>query len=163
MKLAGRQALITGASRGFGRHLAQTFWREGASLLLVARTAADLEMVQRNLGPAAPGQTIQIFAQDLTLPTAVEKIATEVERSFGGVDVLINNAGNQGTIGPLWENDLAQWEYSLRLNLLVPAALCRAAEAERRIDHQPVRGRRDRTSAKLLCLRRRQICPRAPE
>ena len=77
MKLAGRQALITGASRGFGRQLAQTFWREGASLLLVARTVADLETVQRNLGPAAPDQTIHILAQDLTLPTAVEKIATE--------------------------------------------------------------------------------------
>ncbi len=127
MKLAGRQALITGASRGFGRQLAHAFWREGASLLLVARTTADLETVQRSLAPAAPGQTIHILTLDLTQPRAVENVAAEVERCFGGLDILVNNAGNQGTIGPLWENDLAEWEYSLRLNLIVPATLCRFA------------------------------------
>ncbi len=127
MKLDGRQALITGASRGLGRQLAHTFWREGASLLLVARTASDLEMVRRSFGPAAPRQTIHILAQDLAQTGAVENVAAEVERCFGGLDILINNAGNQGTIGPLWENDLAEWEYSLRLNLIVPAALCRVA------------------------------------
>ncbi|HWN95294.1 MAG TPA: SDR family oxidoreductase [Methylomirabilota bacterium] len=127
MKLAGRQALITGASRGFGRQLADTFWREGASLLLIARTESDLAAVQRSLHPTAAGQAIHTFVQDLTHAAAMENVAAEVERCFGGLDILMNNAGNQGPIGSLWENDWTKWEYSFRLNFLVPAALCRAA------------------------------------
>src|SRR5204863_3724658 len=62
MKLAGRQALITGGSRGFGRHLAKAFWREGASLLLVARTAKDLTAVKDSLqATAVSGQFIHIL------------------------------------------------------------------------------------------------------
>src|SRR5688500_11254979 len=106
MKLAGRQALITGGSRGTGRHLAEAFWQEGASLLLVARTASDLADVQRNLLPHAQ-QSVHVLALDLTHPSAVGKVAAEIERCFGGLDILVNNAGDQGTIGPLWEND---WE-----------------------------------------------------
>jgi NAD(P)-dependent dehydrogenase (short-subunit alcohol dehydrogenase family) len=127
MKLVGRQALITGGSRGFGRQLARTFWENGASVLLIARTAADLAAVRDSLSSPIPGQAAHTLALDLTAPDAVEKILAEVKLRFGGLDILVNNAGDQGTIGPLWENDWAMWEYSLRLNLLVPAALCRAA------------------------------------
>jgi 3-oxoacyl-[acyl-carrier protein] reductase len=128
MKLRGRQALITGSSRGLGRQVAQAFWKEGASLLLVARTASDLAGVAVGLLPTSQaGQTIHSLALDLTGPEAVTRVIAEAQRCFGGLDLLVNNAGDQGPIGPLWENDWSAWDYSFRLNFVVPAALCGAA------------------------------------
>jgi len=127
MSLRAYQVLITGASRGLGTYVARSFWREGADLLLVARTQSALEALRTDLlRQGAPEQRAHILPLDLTQPSAIEDVMAQVKTHFGGIDVLINDAGDQGPIGPIWENDWREWEQSLRLNLLVPTALCRA-------------------------------------
>jgi len=128
MKLRGRYALITGASRGLGRRVARLFWEEGAHLLLVARTQPDLLSLQRELlATGHKDQSVHVLPLDLTHADAVKTVVDHVERQGGQLDTLVNNAGNQGPIGPVWDNDWNLWEYCWRLNFVVPVALCRAA------------------------------------
>ena len=116
---AGRRVVITGASRGFGRALAERFHGLGATLLLLARNAADLRVVAESLGDVR----VSTAACDLNEPDTAARILTG---DWGAPDVLINNAGIQGWIGPFAASDSADWEQVLRINLMAPAALCRA-------------------------------------
>ncbi len=88
LQLTGRRALITGASKGIGRATAFSLAAEGCPLLLVARTAADLQAVQQEV-TAAHHVAVEVMALDLSRSEAVEALA---ERS-GHVDILVNNAG----------------------------------------------------------------------
>lgn len=121
--LLGKNIVITGASRGLGREVARAMWRNGASVLLVARSESSLAALQAELIPTArPGQHVQILVADLTEPSAVPMIAERSPRA----DVLVNNAAIIGPIGYVWENDWADWQTTLRVNLLAPIELCRA-------------------------------------
>ncbi len=122
--LRGRTCLITGASRGLGRAIALAYWEAGANLLLSARSADLLEALTDELPPAS-GQRAAIMPADLMDPLAPEHIVSEARRTFDGLDVLVNNAGRQGPIGPCWQNDWTDWQATLQLNLLAPVALCR--------------------------------------
>ena len=125
MKLAGRICLITGASSGLGRRIAIAFWREGASLLLAGLQLADLEESQELLGPQVHAdQRVRTFAGDLAEADKIASLTRTVRETFGSVAVLVNNAAVPGPIGPLVTNDWAAWEHTIRINLLVPAALC---------------------------------------
>jgi 3-oxoacyl-[acyl-carrier protein] reductase len=125
--LKGKNILLTGASQGLGQTIARTLWARGASLLLVARTASLLEQLRDELERArnAADQTVNLFTADLSQSSAPEQIAGEARRIWDRVDVLVNNAAMQGPIGPLWENDPAAWEKTMRVNLLAPVSLCR--------------------------------------
>lgn len=121
------RVLITGASRGLGAALAEKMWEEGASLLLVARSAESLAALQTSLrSKARTGQTVNVFAVDLGRETAVAEVVERTRSLWSGVDVLVNNAAMLGPLGKLWTNDWPQWEATLRLNLIVPVELCRA-------------------------------------
>jgi NAD(P)-dependent dehydrogenase (short-subunit alcohol dehydrogenase family) len=125
--LAGRTALITGASRGLGRRVAEVFWQQGASVVVAARGAAALEDLVAGLAASSrPGQVARAVAADLSRDDGVPLLMTEIERLGGGVDVLVNNAAAPGPIGPAWENDWEAWQATLRVNLLAPVELCRA-------------------------------------
>jgi 3-oxoacyl-[acyl-carrier protein] reductase len=94
--------------------------------MLVGRSAARLDALISALRSAQPdGGRLIPLAVDLAAPDAVATIVAAVEAA-GGVDVLVNNAAVQGPIGPLWENDWAEWVACLQMDLLVPVALCRA-------------------------------------
>jgi 3-oxoacyl-[acyl-carrier protein] reductase len=127
MRLTNRVCLITGASRGLGAAIAQLFWREGASLCLCARDKRALQALADSFetNDRSTQQCI-IEAADLTEPSRPARIVEHAAYHFGRIDVLINNAAVQGPIGPLWESDFAEWEKCLRLDLIVPAALCAA-------------------------------------
>ena len=116
---AGRRVVITGASRGFGRALAERFHGLGATLLLLARNTVDLRAVAESLSDVR----VSTAACDLNDPDAAARILTG---DWGAPDILINNAGIQGRIGPFAASDSADWEQVLRVNLLAPVALCRA-------------------------------------
>jgi 3-oxoacyl-[acyl-carrier protein] reductase len=119
--------LITGASRGLGAAIARLFWREGASVCLCARDARALAGVRGELEQSGrSGQKCLLEAGDLADPSMPSRVIERICSELGGVDVLVNNAAVQGPIGPLWENDLAEWMRCLDLNLRVPAALCAA-------------------------------------
>lgn len=125
--LFGRTAVITGASRGLGRAIARALWRQGASLLLVARSEQPLADLKSELEPTAQAiQHVHILATDLAGPDAVPGIFQVARGVWAGVDVLINNAAILGPMGPLWENDWDAWQSTLRVNLFAPVELCRA-------------------------------------
>ena len=120
-RLDGRNILLTGASRGLGRAVAERLWELGANVALVSRTACD------GFAPAtAPGQHHFTIAADLANPAAPDTIAGVVAGRWDHVDGLVNNAGVIGPIGPLTGNDWEGWEQAIRVNLLAPVALCRA-------------------------------------
>jgi NAD(P)-dependent dehydrogenase (short-subunit alcohol dehydrogenase family) len=98
--LAGKFALITGASRGLGRQLALDYARAGAArLALVARDAARLAAVRQEVIEVAPDVHVLTIAADLCRPEEVERAAAEVLAEFGGqLDVLVNNASVLGPV-----------------------------------------------------------------
>lgn len=93
MGLAGKYALVTGASKGIGAAVALALAREGAHVLAVARTAADLNPGPPQEGAPAPGRIVA-FQADLTTPESCEAIVGEALRQFGRIDILANNAGS---------------------------------------------------------------------
>jgi short-subunit dehydrogenase len=121
MELAGARALLTGATGGLGRAIAQALAARGASLTLSARKAEALEALAAEL----PGEDHRILPADLAEPGAAEKLAVEA----GDVDILVANAGLPGT-GRLPEYTSERLEGTLRVNLEAPMHLARALEAE---------------------------------
>ncbi|HMD70030.1 MAG TPA: SDR family oxidoreductase [Bryobacteraceae bacterium] len=132
MKLAGNKAIVTGCSRGLGHVVAQALWREGADLLLVARSEARLRALAGLLPADAPGgagQQAHAFAADLRDPDAPRAILAEARRLWPRLDVLVNSAAIGGPIGPLADNDWGAWRDTIQVNLLAPAELCQRSIA----------------------------------
>src|SRR5581483_11841257 len=90
--LTGRRALVTGGSKGLGRVMAQALAEAGAEVAVVARTLADCQQAADEIA-AATGQRTAAFAADVAKLDEIERLAAEVESSFGAIDILINNAG----------------------------------------------------------------------
>jgi 3-oxoacyl-[acyl-carrier protein] reductase len=127
MILTGRYAIITGASQGLGAAIAEGFVREGASVLLCARTAAPLAKTTDRLRAAAqPGQTVAAKTCDVTKETDVDELVAEATRLFPHVDGLINNAGVYGPLGPIESVDWDAWKDAIQINLLGTVNPCRA-------------------------------------
>ena len=124
MKLNGRVAVITGAGRGIGRAIALAYAREGAKLALAARSESELE--------AAVGVVSELGAEAIAVPTDVtsqedtERLARAVADRFGRIDVLVNNAGISGPVGPLQGNDIADWVNTISVNVNGTFLVCRA-------------------------------------
>jgi short-subunit dehydrogenase len=119
MELAGRKALLTGATGGLGRAIATALAARGATLILSGRKADALETMAGEL----PGEGHSTVSSDLAEPRAAEKLAAEV----GAVDILIANAGLPGT-GRLPDYSTDQLTGTLRVNLEAPILLARALE-----------------------------------
>jgi uncharacterized protein len=118
MRIAGKRALITGASRGLGADLARGLRRSGADVALVARGAEALGALAAELDGAA-------YATDLTDRTALRELLDRVEVD-GPIDILINNAGDE-KIGGFDEMDADTLDFIIGLNVLAVAELQRQA------------------------------------
>jgi dehydrogenase/reductase SDR family protein 4 len=111
-ELAGKVALVTGASRGIGRAIAETFVREGARVVICGRNQESLEAVAANHG-------------NKMLPIAchvgrADEIATLLQRTeaeIGPIDILVNNAGTNVAQGPCLDMDEAQFDKMIEVNL----------------------------------------------
>lgn len=95
MELRGRNAIVTGASRGIGVYIARTLAREGVNLALAARSADALEEVRTEV--AALGVRAVAFATDVTDDDQLASLVERSERDLGPVDILVNNAGIEQT------------------------------------------------------------------
>src|SRR5262245_5293984 len=90
MKLTGQVALVTGAGSGIGRAIAQLFAAEGARVVVNDVKRETAEATLATLGSDATGRAI---AADVADSAQVRAMFAEVDRAFGGLDVLVNNAG----------------------------------------------------------------------
>ena len=86
MKLAGKKAVVTGASQGLGRDIAMLFAKEGADLLLCARNGPELKTVQHEIQSVTSSKVLA-EAIDISLERDVHRLASVAEGELGGVDV----------------------------------------------------------------------------
>lgn len=121
MRLKDKVAVITGAGRGLGRASALEMAREGASLVIMSRTASELRETARTIGKNAVHVT-----GDVSRPADIEKAVGRAVASFGRVDVLMNNAAVVGPLGPLHEVDRKEWDYAMSVNLTAVLIFSRA-------------------------------------
>jgi 3-oxoacyl-[acyl-carrier protein] reductase len=128
--LTGKIAMVSGASRGLGRAMAHALADEGMHLSVCARTrdALNEAVVEMSRADSALG-----FVGDITRPQDAQKWVDETVARFGGVDVLVNNAGGARP-GALAELPESAWQGEFDLNLFAPVRLARlcAAQMERR-------------------------------
>ena len=119
--LAGRRALVTGASRGIGAAVASALAAVGADVVLHGRSTADLTANADALKAAHSVRTATVTA-DLATTEAIERLAAEALQAFGGLDILVNNAG---ITHPEMAVDLsaAAWDATMAVNLRAPALL----------------------------------------
>jgi 3-oxoacyl-[acyl-carrier protein] reductase len=122
--LNGKACAITGASRGIGREVARRLCTEGASALLVARSADPLAEAVREC-ELAGGRAVSLVL-DVTAPDAGERIVSAAATSFGQLDVLVNNAGT-ARWRPLDEVPDDDWQEAWELNVMAPLRAMRAA------------------------------------
>jgi 3-oxoacyl-[acyl-carrier protein] reductase len=116
-------ALITGGSRGLGLYLVKKFWTKGYSIIVVARNAIDKNDFIKKL-PTRKKQNFISFSCDLSEINQVKSLIDRIKSTTSHIDVLINNAAIQGPIGQICDNDMLEWNKTLRVNLIAPVTLC---------------------------------------
>ena len=127
MKLQGRNALVTGGSQGLGEAIAEHFLREGANVLICAREASKLSATrERLLKSAGPGQKVLARPCDISSEKEVSELVAFALAEFGSLQILVNNAGVYGPMGPTETVSLAEWKRALDINLLGVLLPCRA-------------------------------------
>lgn len=126
MKLAGRRALVTGSSQGFGLAVARAFVQEGASVMLCARSAGPLALARQELANAAGDETrVQATVADVSVPEDVHRVVDATTEKLGGIDILVCNAGIYGPKGALQDVDWGEWAAAVAVNLNGVAFACR--------------------------------------
>ena len=120
MDLTGKTALVTGASRGIGPHLASAVARRGMNLVLTGRSGPELEAVAAD--QRKHGVRVVTVVADLLDDDARTLLIGAAEREFGGVDVLVNNAGGD-PLRQFEEMSIEENESIIKLNLFAPIAL----------------------------------------
>ncbi len=124
VRLDGQVALVTGAGRGIGKAIALALSRAGAAVAVCARSADEVAVVAREIADHA-GRALAVRCDVLHRP-AVEDMVAQVEAALGPVDLLVNNAGRFGPIGPIAATDPDEWWRALEVNLRGPLYCARA-------------------------------------
>ena len=131
--LAGKKALVTGASRGIGQVIAVAFAEAGADVAITARGAEGLAATARRIRDFGR-EAVEIPADLTTQQAAAGVVATAIDR-LGQLDIVVNNAGGSNFVVPFLDMRLSGWEKVLRLNLDATMWVCQTAGA-----HMTARG-----------------------
>jgi NAD(P)-dependent dehydrogenase (short-subunit alcohol dehydrogenase family) len=115
MLLEGRVAIVTGAGRGIGRAIARKFAAEGAPVVVAARTEKEVMAVDAEI--RAAGGKAAYIAADVSQATECERIVKTANDAFGGVQILVNNAGIYGPVRPAEQISQAEWDEVMAINL----------------------------------------------
>ena len=114
MEFTDKVVLVTGASRGIGKTIAQQFARQGAKVVLVARQIGPLEEIEDAL--LAEGHDVLAISADIADPEIVQTLGMEVGAAYGRVDILVNNAA-VATLKPLVQMTPEEWQTMTNVNL----------------------------------------------
>jgi NAD(P)-dependent dehydrogenase (short-subunit alcohol dehydrogenase family) len=126
-RLAGRIALITGASRGIGRAVARRYAAEGARLILVARTSGVLEEADDEVR-AAGGEPAMLVPLDLRQGDLIDQLGAALHQRYGRLDILVGNAAMLGGLFPVGHYSPGVWENVLAVNLTANWRLIRSLD-----------------------------------
>lgn len=118
MKLKDKVALITGGARGIGKAVALAYAREGAKIAICARTESEIDATAREI----QGLEAQCkgWACDVSSEEEVKNLVEETKKTYGRIDVLVNNAGVMTRPVPLYEVEVKKWDYTIAVNLRGP-------------------------------------------
>lgn len=122
--IESRVVLVTGGSRGIGRAVAEKFLEEGASVVIAARTTAEIRAAAAEMGKAG---AVRGIVGDIAREADIRRIVRTAERISGSIDVLVNAAGIQPPMGAFAETDIRSWKKNIEINLIGTALCCRAA------------------------------------
>ena len=116
---------MTGGGRGIGRAIALAYAAEGAKLTLAARTSAELRETADTI-MSRYGTEVHTVVADVSSRRQVDNMVDSALERYGAIDVLVNNAGNLGPVGRLWENDPDEWERTIAIHVFGTYYGCRA-------------------------------------
>ncbi len=115
MQLKDKVAIVTGAGKSIGRVTSLRMAREGAALVLAARTASDIDSLAEEIRDEG-GKALAV-PTDVTDPVQVESMVDRAAREFGQIDIVVNNAGAGPQVASLLKMDIEHWDYVVRVNL----------------------------------------------
>ena len=113
--LAGKIALVTGATRGIGKAIAEAYVREGAAIFICARNQAEVSTTVQSLRKT--GAQIDGCAADVSEPADVERVVQTTVQRYGRINVVVNNASLLGPRLPIADYPIADWQEVLSVNL----------------------------------------------
>jgi NAD(P)-dependent dehydrogenase (short-subunit alcohol dehydrogenase family) len=126
-RLAGRVALVTGASRGIGAAVARRFAAEGARLILAARTVGGLEEVDDQIRQAG-GERATLVPLDLGDGAQIDQLGAAIFERFKRLDILVGNAGSAGTLSPVAHVSPKDWDEVFATNVTANYRLIRSMD-----------------------------------
>ena len=126
MKLKNLNALITGGSQGLGKVIAGHFLREGANVVLCARSEKDLSATRDELAKKFPAQKVFAKTCDVANESRVNELVAFALRELGSLQALVLNAGIYGPMGPTESVSLDEWRRAIDINLFGVLLPCRA-------------------------------------
>jgi len=112
LRLNDKVAIVTGASRGIGRAIAESFAREGARVVICGRKAQTLEEVAREIGPSAVPMVCHVGRSD-----QIQSMVDQVTRDFRRIDILVNNAATNVAQVPCLDIDEGMFDKMVEINL----------------------------------------------
>jgi len=127
MKLKNLNALITGGSQGLGKVIAEHFLREGANVVLCARSEKELSATRDELAKHFPAQKVLAKTCDVANEAQVDELVAFTLRGLGSLEALVLNAGIYGPMGPTESVPLDEWRRALDINLFGVLLPSRAA------------------------------------
>ena len=120
-QLTGKNAIVTGGTRGIGLAIAKGFLESGAKVIICSRKQENVDSALAEFG--GPTENIQGIAAHVGKSADLERIVSVAERRFGSIEILVNNAGTNPYVGPVIDADEAVWDKTMDVNLKGPYLL----------------------------------------